>query len=124
MSKSFFEENCGTYRMVGDYRLPNLTLPDEPEYEIGIWGQRRMDYLKKYRRVFYTNLLTSGKLAEHLHEIDVTAFERRELIIKQMKKMQGVTEQLKADDMMRWVGMVNNIRACADEIIRNELIYE
>ncbi|MDD4494667.1 MAG: TnpV protein [Eubacteriales bacterium] len=124
MSKSFFEENCGTYRMVGDYRLPNLTLPDEPEYEIGIWGQRRMDYLKKYRRVFYTNLLTSGKLAEHLHEIDVTAFERRELIIKQMKKMQGVTEQLKADDMMRWVGMVNNIRACADEIILNELIYE
>lgn len=85
---------------------------------------RRLDYLKKHKRIFYSNLLTSGKLAEHLHEIDVAAFERHETIVKQMMKAQGVTEQLKADDMMKWVGMVNNIRNCADEIIRNELILD
>ena len=122
--KSLFEQQGGTYTKVGDYYLPNLTLPDEPEYHIGIWGQRRLDYLKKHRKGFYAILCTTGKLAEHLHEIDETAFERRELIIKQMKEAQGVTEQLKADDMMLWVGKVNNICACADEIIRNELIYD
>ena len=122
--KSLFEQHGGAYRMEGDYRVPNLTLPDEPEYEIGIWGQRRLDYLKKHKKRLYTILLTSGKLSEHLHEIDETAFERRELIIKQMMEAQGVTEQLKSNDMMKWVEMVNNIRACADEIIRSELIYE
>ena len=122
--KSLFEQNGGTYRMVNGYRIPDLTLPDEPEYHIGIWGQRRLDYLKKHRQILYVNLLISDKLAEHLHEIDETAFERRELIIKQMKEAQGVTEQLKADDMMKWVGMVGNICSCADEIIRNELIYD
>ena len=121
--KSIFEQNGGTYSKVGDYYLPNLVLPDEPEYHIGIWGLRRQAYLKKHRKGLYSILLTQGKLAEHLHEIDETAFERRELIIKQMKAAQGVTEQLKADNMMKWVGMVNNICACADEIIRNELIY-
>jgi hypothetical protein len=110
--------------MEGDYRVPNLTLPDEPEYEIGIWGQRRLDYLKKHKKGLYTILLTSGKFSEHLHEIDVTAFERRELIIKQMMEAQSVTEELKANNMMKWVGKANNIRNCADEIIRNELIYE
>ena len=83
--KSFFEQSGGTYSMVGDYRIPNLTLPDEPEYHFGLWGQRRLNYLKKHRKGLYSILLTSGKLSEHLHEIDVTAFERRELLIKQMK---------------------------------------
>ena len=124
MKKSLFEQNGGTYRWEGDFRIPNLTLPDEPEYHIGIWGQRRLDYLKKHKRAFYATLLMSGKLNEHLHEIDVSAFERWELIIKQMMKAQGVTEQMKADDALRWVGRVNNIRACADEIIRGELIYD
>ena len=122
--KSLFEQNGGTYRMVDGYRIPNLTLPDEPEYHIGIWGQRRLDYLKKHRKGFYAVLCTSGKLREHLHEIDVSAHERWKLIIKQMMEAQGVTEQLKADDMMKWVGMVTNISACADEIIRSELIYD
>ena len=121
--KSLFEQNGGTYSTVGDYQIPNLILPDEPEYHIGIWGQRRLDYLKKHKRGLYTNLLTSGKLNAHLHEIDETAFERHELIVKQMMTAQGITEQLKSDDMMKWVGLVNNIRNCADEIIRNELIY-
>ncbi|MDD4164546.1 MAG: TnpV protein [Eubacteriales bacterium] len=121
--KTLFEQMGGTYRTVGDYQIPNLTLPDKPEYNIGIWGQRRLDYLKKHKRILYTNLLTSGKLPEHLHEIDETAFERHELIVKQMMAAQGITEQLKADNMMKWVGMVNNIRNCADEIVRNELIF-
>ncbi|MDD2269806.1 MAG: TnpV protein [Eubacteriales bacterium] len=122
--KSLFEQNGGTYSTVGDYQIPNLILPNEPEYHIGIWGQRRLDYLKKHKRGLYTNLLTSGKLNSHLHNIDVTAFERHELIVKQMMEAQNVTEHLKADDMMKWVGMVNNIRNCADEIVRNELIYD
>ena len=121
---SIFEQNGGTYRTVGDYQIPNLVLPEEPEYHIGIWGQRRLDYLKKHKRILYANLLTSGKLNSHLHEIDETAFKRHELIVKQMMAAQGVTEQLKANDMMKWVGVVNNIRNRADEIIRNELIYD
>jgi len=121
--KSYFETHDGTYNKVGDYYLPNLTLPDESEYHIGIWGRQRQDYLKKHRKGLYSILLMKGKLAEHLHEIDVTAFERWELIIKQMMKAQGVTEELKAKDAMLWVGKVNNIRNCADEIVRSELIY-
>ena len=116
-----------TYTEVSGYRIPNLALPDDglgEEIYIGIWGVRRHEYLKNHKPVFYTMLLTSGKLRAHLHEIDVSARERWELIIKQMTEAQGVTEQLKAEDAMLWVGKVNNIRACADEIIRNELIYD
>lgn len=113
--------------MAGDYQIPNLALPDDGlgyEIYIGIWGQRRLDYLKKHKRVLYTNLLTSGKLRAHLHEIDTTAHERRELITNQMMEAQGVTEQLKSENAMLWVGKVNNIRNFAGEIIRNELIYD
>ena len=120
--KSLFEQNGGTYSTVSGYAIPNLVLPDESEYSIGLWGKRRLDYLKKHRRILYVNLLTSGKLTEHLRETDETVFERRERIIKQMMEAQGVTEQLKAENAMLWVGKVNNIRACADEIIRDELI--
>jgi len=116
-----------TYTDLNGYKIPNLALPDDglgEEVHIGIWGQRRLDYLKKHQRVLYSSLLTSGKFRAHLHEIDVSAYARRELIIKQMMKAQGVTEQLKANDMMKWVGVVGNIRVCADEIIRAELIYD
>ena len=121
--KSFFEQAGGTYSAVGDYQLPHLTVPDEPAYNMGIWGQRRLNYLKKHKHVFYTNLLTSGKLTEHLHETDMAAYDRHETIVRQMSAAQCVTESLKEEDQMLWVGMMNNIRACADEIIRNELIY-
>ncbi len=124
MMKSFFEQNGGTYHFEGDYRIPNLTLPDEPEHEIGVWGQRRLNYLKQHRKGLYAVLLTSGKLNEHLREIDVAAHERLEVIVRQMMEAQGVTEQLKAEKQMEWVGMVNCIRFQAEEIIRNELIYE
>jgi hypothetical protein len=119
---SLFEENGGTYSAVGDYRLPNLVVPDEPGYPIGLWGKRRLDYLKTFRRLLYVNLLISGKLSEHLHDIDVAAQERWENIIRQMAEVQGVSERLKAEDKMLWVGRMNNIRACADEIVRSELI--
>ena len=123
MMKSVFEQNGGTYSTVGDYSLPNLSVPDENEHYIGIWGHRRLNYLKTHRRVLYVNLLTSGKLTEYLCEVDAVAYERRETLIRQMTQAQSVTEELKAADQMLWVGRMNNIRACADEIIRNELIY-
>jgi len=109
---------------VGDYHIPNLTMLDESKYNIGLWGQRRLDYLKKHKRILYVNLLTSGKLTEHLRKIDATAHERWESIIRQMAAAQGVTERLKAENQMLWVGKMNNIRSCADGIVRNELIYE
>ena len=115
-----------TYTKHGDYYLSDLTLPDDglgEEVHIGIWGQRRLDYLKKHKRILYANLLTAGKLRAHLHEIDTAATERRTLIIEQMMKAESVTEQLKAENAMLWVGKVNNIRNRADEIIRSELIY-
>ncbi len=122
--KSLFEQNGGTYRGLNDYRIPNLTLPDESEYTIGVWGRRRLDYLKQHRKALYINLLTSGKLNEHIREIDEAAQERRETIIWKMMVAQGVSERLKAENQLLWVGKLNNIQSCADEIIHNELIYD
>ena len=87
------------------------------------YGRLRAGYLREHRKVLYFNLLTSGKLYEHLAEIDTSACDMAEYLIKEMTKRQGVTEQLKATDMMRWVGMMNNIRACADEIVWNDSVY-
>ena len=122
--KRQFEQTGGTYRFANGYCVPNLILPDnESEYTLGRWGRQRLSYLKQHRRVLYVNLLTSGKLVEHLREIDETAFSMWELLIKQMKKAQGINEQMKAKDSMLWVGKVNNICSCAGKIIREELIY-
>lgn len=79
--------------------------------------------MREHRKVLYCNLLTSGKLYEHLAEIDASACNMAEYLIKEMARKQGVTEQLKAEDMMRWVGLMNNIRACADEIVLNDIVY-
>jgi len=122
MMKSLFEQNGGTFRMAGDYLIPNLTVPDEPHH-IGVWGRRRLSFLKIHKRILYVNLLTSGKLTEHLREIDVTAFERLETIIRQMAEAQSITEKLKSENQMLWVGRMNNIRVCAEEIISNQIIY-
>ena len=123
MGKSIFEEMGGRYEKQGGYLIPCLTLPTEKETVIGIWGQRHLRYLKEYRRVTYTNLLTSGRLNAYLADIDRQAQERFETLIEQMKQAQGITEQLKAENALVWVGRMNNVRACAREIVEREIIY-
>ena len=112
-----------TYRMEGDYRIPNLTVPEEGQVVLGKYALLRKNYLKQHRRILFVNLLTSGTLNEHLTEIEQTAQERMELITRQMAVAQGVTEQMKAENQMQWVGMMNNIRASAEETILADLIY-
>ena len=112
-----------TYTMQGEYRLPNLLPPQEPEVTLGKYGLMRRRYLRQHRRVTYTNLLTSGKLTEHLLEIEQMARSRMEQITAQMAKVEGVTEDLKATDQMKWVGLMNNIRQAAEETVLTELIY-
>ena len=112
-----------TYSRVSDYDLPNLTLPEHKDVFVGKYGLLRKAYLKSHRRVIYTNLLTSGKLQEHLVEIDSMANDRFETMMKQSMKVQGVTEALKATDQMAWVGAMNNIKHQAEEVIFKELIY-
>ena len=116
MAKSLFEELGGKYERQGDYLIPCLTVPAEEEQAIGIWGQRHLDYLKQYRKVTYTNLLTSGRLNAYLADINRQAQERFERLIEGMKQAQGITEQLKAENALEWTGCLNNIRACAREI--------
>ena len=125
MKKHITNEQTGiTYTLVGDYYIPDLVLPAEKEYEIFDWGLRRQNYLKNHRKALYTQLLMSGKLNAHLHEIDEAATNRIELIVRQMAERDGVTEQLKATDQMKWVGLMNNYRHSATEIILEELIYD
>jgi hypothetical protein len=113
-----------TYRLEGDYQLPNLLPPEETAPVIlGKYALARKKYLKQSRRILFTNLLTAGKLNEHLMEIEQTANERMELLTAQMAAAQGVNEQMKASDQMQWVGMMNNIRHSAEETILNDLIY-
>ena len=121
--KSTFEEMGGTYIRVGDYFIPDLVLDDEPEYQIGKYGRMRERYLKEHRRAAYAELKLSGRLDEHLAEIDQTCNERMERIVKQMAEREGVTEALKASDQMAWIGAMNNIRSRAEEIVLSEVVY-
>ena len=123
MAKSLFEELGGKYEWQGDYLIPCLTIPAEKEQPIGTWGQRHLDYLKKYRKVTYINLLTSGRLNAYLADIDRQAQERFKRLIEGTKQEQGITEQLKAENALEWTGRVNNIRACARGIVNNEIIF-
>ena len=123
MAKSLFEELGGKYEWQGDYLIPCLTIPAEKEQPIGTWGQRHLDYLKKYRKVTYINLLTSGRLNAYLADIDRQAQERFKRLIEGMKQEQGITEQLKAENALKWTGRVNNIKACAKEVVNEEIIY-
>ena len=122
MTKTIFEEMGGTYIRVGDYFLPDLKLPETETQSIGIWGQRHKRYLKEHKRLFYSNLLTSGKLNSYLADIDRQAVEMFSRLVKQMAECEGVTEQLKAENQLEWVGKMNNIRSRAVEIIDVELI--
>ena len=123
MSKSFFEQLGGTYHEENEYLIPNLRLPDKEEQPIGIWGQRHLDYLKQYRKVTYTNLLTSGRLNAYLADINRQAQERSHRLIEDMKQTQGITEQLKEENALEWTGQLNNIKACAREIVNKEFIF-
>lgn len=123
MAKSFFEEIGGRYEQQGDYLIPCLTLPPEKETAIGVFGQRHLRYLKEYRRVTYTNLLTSGRLNAYLADIDRQAQEHFERLIEGMKQAQGITECLKEENALEWTGRTNNIRACAREIVGKEIIF-
>ena len=106
MAKSLFEELGGKYEWQGDYLIPCLTISAEKEQPIGTWGQRHLDYLKKYRKVTYINLLTSGRLNAYLADIDRQAQERFERLIEGMKQAQGITEQLKAENALEWIGKI------------------
>ena len=123
MAKTIFEELGGKYERQGDYLIPCIALPAEEEQPIGTWGQWHLDYLKQYRRVTYTNLLTSGKLNAYLADIDRQAQESFEQLIEGMKQAQGITERLKEENALEWVQRLNNVRACAREIVEKEIIY-
>ena len=112
-----------TYTKQGDYLIPDLTLPTEPEIQLGRYAQMHRDYLEKHKRVTYLNLLTSGELNAHLHQTEQTALQRLELLTKQLSKEQGVTEELKEKAPMQWVQAMNAIRSQAEEVILEELIY-
>ena len=120
--KSLFEQMGGTYREENGYLIPNLTLPDEEQVEIGVWGQQHLRYIKQHHKVRYVNLLTSGKLNGYLADIDKQAEDMFFRLVKQMAEREGVTEKLKADNQMVWVGRMNNIRSRATEIVNHDII--
>ena len=121
--KSLFEQMGGTYHEENGYLIPNLTLPEEEQVEIGIWGQRRLEYIKHHRKGFYTSLVIGCELNRYLADVNRQAEEMFDTLIKQFKRAEGITEQLKADNQMEWVGRMNNIRNRATEIVNAELIY-
>ena len=125
MKKTIFEEMGGTYVRCGDYFIPNLTLPEEEEPRfVGVWGQRHLQYLKEYRRTVYLDLMMSGRLNSYLADIEEQAQKRFERIVEQMKQAQEITERLKSENQMEWVGKMNNIQSCAREIVDKEMIYQ
>ena len=123
MEKTIFEQMGGNYTLQGDYYLPNLSLPAEENKPIGIWGQRHLRYLKEYRRITYTNLLTIGKLNSYLADVDQQAEDMFSHFIKQMTKREGLSKRIKVENQMEWVGRMNNIRNRAVEIINTNLIF-
>ena len=124
MDKYIYDDKNGLwYELQGDYYIPCLILPTEKEQPIGLWGQRHLRYLKEYHRNIYTTLLTSGRLNTYLADIDKQAQERMERLTEQMKQAHGTTEQLKVENALEWTQRMNNIRACAKEIVEKEIIY-
>ena len=122
--KTIFEEMGGTYRQVGDYFIPNITLPDDGDYQISKFGRMRRSYLKEHRKILYTNYVMEGTLFKHLSEIDQACNERIENIVSAMAKQEGVTEALKAANQIEWVRRMNSIRNRAEEIVLHELVYD
>lgn len=123
MKKTIFEQTGGTYTMQGDYRLPDFTLPPEEERPIGVWGQRRLRYLKQHHKILYYNLLTSGKLHSHLADVEKEAQLLFLRLVKEYAEEKGITEQLKATDQMAWVRRMNNIRERVTEVVYSEVVF-
>lgn len=121
MGKSFFERKGGIYYQEGDYFLPDLSVPELSA--IGIWGQRRRRYLKEHRQALYTALLLSGKLNDHLSEIDAQAKNMFFQLVERVAEQEGINEQLKAENQMEWVRWMNNVKSRAEEMTFHELIY-
>ena len=125
MDKYIYDDKNGLwYELQGDYYIPCLILPAEKEQPIGLWGQRHLRYLKEYHRNTYTTLLTSGRLNTYLADIDKQTEEMFFRLVEQMKRAQGITtEQLKVENALEWTQRMNNIRACAKEIVEKEIIF-
>ena len=124
MEKKIYDEKNGLwYELQGDYYLPCLSLPEEEQISVGIWGQRHLRYVKEQKRAIYTNLLTSCKLNSYLADIDEQAEEMFSRLVKQLTEKENVTEELKAENQMEWVQKMNNIRNRATEIVNSDLIY-
>ncbi len=122
-AQSFFEQNGGTYMQVGDYYIPDLKDEEPGHYSIGKYGRMRKRYLQEHRPILFNTMLLSGKLFQHLSEIDCACKERIELLTRQMAQQEGATEALKAADQMEWVQRMNSIHSRAEEIVLNELVY-
>ena len=120
--KTLFEQLGGTYTIQGDFRLPNLTAEETDTRPIGVWGQCRLHYLKHHRKVMYYNLLTSGKLHSHLADIEEQAQELFDRLTTNLSAKEGITEQLKATDQMKWVQKMNNIKPIAKKIVLENII--
>ena len=124
MEKQIHDEKNGLwYELQGDYYLPCLTLPPEENKPIGIWGKRHLWYIKQNKRIFYTSLLTSGKLNRYLSDVDKQAEDMFSQLVKQLVEKEGVTEKLKADNQIQWVQRMNNIRNRAMEIVNTERVF-
>ena len=125
MKKNFdnlYEKLGGTYREKNGHLIPDITLPEQTDYQIGKYGRMHLDYIKQHRRGRYTTLLTEGKLNAQLHEIDLEANETLGNIIPRLATERGIDENLKARDMLRWVAEMNNIKASAEEIVLREVV--
>ena len=124
MEKYIYDESNGLwYELQGDYYIPCLKLPDEEQVEIGVWGQRHLEYIKHHRKGFYTSLVLDCKLNRYLADINKQSKEMFDILIEQFKQAEGINEQLKADNQMEWVCKMNNMRDRINEIIYKELIY-
>ena len=125
MEKYIYDESNGLwYELQGDYYIPCLVLDEEEIQPIGMWGRKHLRYIKEHRPALHTTLLLSGKLNSHLAEIDSRATEMFDRLVKQLAEKEGITEQLKAQDQMAWVGAMNNIRNRAEEIVLHEMIFD
>lgn len=125
MEKHIMDEKTGiSYTRQGDYYLPDLVLPAEEEMPVGIWGQRHFEYIRQYKKGFYLNLLTSCKLNSYLADVNKQAEDMFFRLVKEYAERQGVTEQLKAENQLEWVGRINNVRSAVKEVVLKEVIYD